>query len=75
MLKRVEGIEAASKVAGIEEVQITAKIDQLLEPLPEAGSYLGFIFARRSEGNDVIRSLKAAHTRLRFDVAAPITVM
>ena len=33
-------------VPGIEDLRITAKPDQLLEPLPEAGSYLGFIFAR-----------------------------
>ena len=74
-LKCVHGIEEASAVAGIEEVQITAKADQLLEPLPEAGSYLGFIFARRSDAGHVIRSLNAAHARLRFDVAAPIEVM
>ena len=73
-LKCVHGIEEASAVAGIEEVQITAKADQLLEPLPEAGSYLGFIFARGSEADHVIRSLNAAHARLRFDIAAPIPV-
>ena len=74
-LKRVHGIEEASAVAGIEEVQITAKVDQLLEPLPEAGSYLGFIFARGLEPDQVTRSLKASHARLRFDVAAPIAVI
>ena len=73
-LKRVQGTEQASAVAGIEEVQITAKVDQLLEPLPEAGSYLGFIFARRADPADVVRSLNAAHSQLRFDVAAPIEV-
>ena len=46
LLKRVHGTEPAAAVGGIEEVRITAKPDQLLEPLPEAGSYLGFIFAR-----------------------------
>ena len=45
-LRRVEGEQDARRVAGIEDVRITAKFDQLLEPLPEAGSYLGFIFAR-----------------------------
>ena len=32
--------------AGIDDVRITAKLDQLLLPLPEGASYLGFIFAR-----------------------------
>src|SRR4029453_9454159 len=44
LLKRVEGEDAARAVPAIEDVTITAKPDQLLEPLPEAGSYLGFIF-------------------------------
>ena len=73
-LKRVHGIERASAIPGIEEVRITAKTDQLLEPLPEAGSYLGFIFARGPDPSAVVRALKAAHAELRFDVAAPITV-
>jgi biotin carboxylase len=74
-LKSVRGIDRASAVAGTEEVQITAKIDQLLEPLPEAASYLGFIFARGSEAGEVVRSLKAAHAELLFDIAVPIQVM
>ncbi len=74
-LKRVHGIEQASALAGIEEVQITAKVDQLLEPLPEAGSYLGFIFARGSEPSEVVKSLKQAHAQLGFEVAAPIEVV
>jgi len=73
-LKRVHGIEEASAIPGVEEVRITAKADQLLEPLPEAASYLGFIFARRSDSVEVVRALKTAHAELRFDVAAPISV-
>ena len=73
-LKRVQGIDQASAIPGIQEVRITAKTDQLLEPLPEAGSYLGFIFARGSTSAEVVRALNAAHAELRFDVAAPISV-
>ena len=47
MLKRVDGLERRRASARRrEKFRITAKNDQLLEPLPEAGSYLGFIFAR-----------------------------
>lgn len=73
--KRAHGIDRASAVEGIEEIQITAKPDQLLEPLPEAGSYLGFIFARGSEPGQVVQALKSAHSEIRFDIAAPIPVV
>ena len=72
ILKKVDGIEAAAIVPGIEEVRITAKRDQLLEPLPEAGSYLGFIFARAPDPATVVTALKSAHGRLRFQIAATI---
>jgi biotin carboxylase len=72
MLKRVGGIDRASAVGGVEEVRITAKTDQLLEPLPEAASYLGFIFARATDSRSVVGALKDAQARLEFEIAAPI---
>lgn len=72
VLKRVEGTDAAARVQGIEEVRITAKKGQLLEPLPEAGSYLGFIFARGPHPPAVVEALKEAHRRLTFAVDPPI---
>jgi hypothetical protein len=74
MLKRVHGIDTAAAVPGVEEVRITAKTDQLLEPLPDGASYLGFIFARGSDSPSVVGALKDAHARLRFDIAAPIAL-
>jgi hypothetical protein len=74
LLKRVAGTEEAAAVEGVEDVRITAKQDQLLEQLPEAGSYLGFIFARGDSSTAVVSSLKRAHARLRFDIAAPLPV-
>jgi biotin carboxylase len=74
LLKHVMGIDEAAAVDGVEEVKITAKPDQLLELLPEAGSYLGFIFARGGSAKAVVSSLKRAHARLLFDIAAPIPV-
>jgi biotin carboxylase len=74
-LKRVRGIDRASTVKGIEEIQITAKPDQLLEPLPEAASYLGFIFARGTDPGQVVQALKSAHSEIRFDIAPPIPVV
>ena len=72
MLKRVTGIDRASAISGVEEVRITAKADQLLEPLPEAASYPGFIFARGADSRSVVRALKEAQALLEFEIAAPI---
>jgi biotin carboxylase len=74
MLKRVHGIDTAAAVPCVEEVRITAKTDQLIEPLPDGASYLGFIFARGSDSPSVVGALKDAHARLRFDIAAPIAL-
>jgi formate-dependent phosphoribosylglycinamide formyltransferase (GAR transformylase) len=68
MLRRVDGLEEARGVDGIEEIHITAKPDQLLVPLPEGASYLGFIFARAAHATDVERALRAAHERLSFKI-------
>jgi D-alanine-D-alanine ligase-like ATP-grasp enzyme len=64
----VEGAGAARAVPHVDEVQITAKADQLLLPLPEGASYLGFIFARAGGSADVDRALRAAHAQLRFAI-------
>ena len=44
--RRVDGLDAARAVPDVTDVRITAKPDQMLVPLPEGASYLGFIFAR-----------------------------
>ena len=68
LLKRVMGVDEAAAVDGVEEVKITAKPDQLLELLPEAGSYLGFIFARAAAPGEVVQALRAAHSLLDFRI-------
>jgi biotin carboxylase len=74
LLKGIAGEEDARAVPGVDEVRITAKRDQLLEPLPEAGSYLGFIFARGTTPRDAEHAVRAAHACLRFDIASPIPI-
>ena len=74
VLKGVGGIDEARATHGIEDVRITAKTDQLLEPLPEAGSYLGFIFARGERAEDAEAAVRAAHAKLRFEIQRPIAV-
>ena len=73
--RRVEGIDRAKAVTGVEDIQITAKPDTTLVPPPEAKSYLGFIFARGNEPWDVDRALRAAHARLDFVVEREMALL
>jgi biotin carboxylase len=66
VFRGVDGVEAARRVANVEDVRITAKADTLLVPLPEGHSYLGFIFARGGDTTTVERALREAHAQLRF---------
>ncbi len=68
LLKSVAGEAAARAVRHVEDIQVTAKRGQLLEPLPEAGSYLGFIFARASSTAEADAAVRAAHARLSFTI-------
>jgi len=71
----VSGIDRARAVAGIVDVRITAKPDQLLLPLPEGASYLGFIFARASRTGDVDLALRTAHACLTFTITPEMRVL
>ena len=73
-LKAVGGEDAARRVPGVTDVRVTAKIGQLLEPLPEAGSYLGFIFARGGSAVDAERAVRDAHGKMTFEIAREIAV-
>lgn len=68
----VEGVEGALAVDGIEDVTITATDGQLLVPLPEGASYLGFIFARGDTAEGVERALRRSHAELRFRIATAL---
>ena len=72
MYKGVRGEEEARGVPGVTGIQITAKVGQLLEPLPEAGSYLGFVFTRGRTPAAAEAAARAAHRQLTFEVAMEI---
>jgi hypothetical protein len=69
------GVEQAQQTPGVSEVIITAKPGQRMLRLPEGASYLGFIFARAETPEAVERSLREAHNRLTFDIAAELPVL
>jgi biotin carboxylase len=75
LLRGISGVEDAKAVTGIEDVQITAKLNYPLVPLPEGESYLGFIFARGAAPDQVEAALREAHARLRFDIQPIIPLM
>ncbi|HEY7790136.1 MAG TPA: ATP-grasp domain-containing protein [Vicinamibacterales bacterium] len=70
----LDGLAEAEAVPGITSIEITAKLDQELVPLPEGASYPGFIFARGDTPEEVVASLRAAHGRLRFRIARELDV-
>jgi hypothetical protein len=72
LLRRVAGEEEARAVAGVEDVQITARAGYPIVPLPEGDSYLGFIFARGETPGEVETALREAHARLRFTIEPAI---
>jgi biotin carboxylase len=74
LLKGVVGMEEAEAIPGIEEVQITAKLNYPILPLPEGDSYLGFIFARGETPEDVEAALRAAHGKLRCEIEPEIAL-
>ncbi len=75
MLKAVHGVEEAERVPLIIGVEITAKLNHPLVPLPEGASYLGFIFARGDTPSEVEEAIRRAHRLLRFDIRREILVL
>jgi hypothetical protein len=66
ILREIRGTEAALAVKGITELQITIKRGGILEPLPEGGRYLGFIFAEGKDQNSVLKNLKKAWAKIEI---------
>jgi hypothetical protein len=69
------GVDEARRLPGIHEIRITAKADQVLVPLPEGRSYLGFIFARADRASDAERAVRRAHGELTFVIDPEMRVL
>jgi biotin carboxylase len=69
ILRRVEGVLAAARVPYVDDVIIDIREGNELVPLPEGGSYLGFIFAHAPTPAAAEAALRAAHACLRIIVA------
>ena len=73
-LRRVEGVMEASRIPGIREVSITVREGYELTPLPEGGTYLGFVFALGDDPAGVEASLRGAQDAIRAIVAPSLAV-
>jgi biotin carboxylase len=70
----VHGEADARQVDLIEEVEIAIPLHQRVVPLPEGGSYLGFIFARGGTPAAVEAALREAHGKLYFEISPELPV-
>ncbi len=75
VFKGVDGVESARHVPLIDHIQITAKTDAVLMPLPEGRSYLGFIFARGDSPGEVEAAVRRAHRQLAFVIDRDVPVV
>jgi len=73
-LDEIKGEEEARSTAGITELLITARMRDYIAAWPEGSSYLGFIFARRNQPEEVERALRTAHEKLKFSITPRLPV-
>lgn len=74
VLESVQGEAEARAMTGVEDIQITARVHDLLQAWPEGSSYLGFIFARGKSPAEVESALRLAHSRMKFEIAERLPV-
>ena len=75
IFERVEGVEEAGKVPGVEDIVITARPNEKLVSRPGGTSYPGFIFARGASPEFVEQALRSVHQKLRFVISPALPVI
>jgi len=74
VLESVIGEEAARTVPGITDLLITARLHDYIAAWPEGSSYLGFLFARASNPEEVEQAIRNAHEKLAFTISPRLPV-
>jgi biotin carboxylase len=69
VLQAVHGQDAALAVPGIAALELTIHLGRQVRPLPDGDRYLGFLFARAANPDDVEQALREAHRCLQVVVA------
>jgi len=74
ILEKVEGAEEARAMAGVTQLEITARWRDYIAAWPEGSSYLGFLFARGETPAEVENALREGHARLSFRLTPRLPV-
>jgi|SRR6516162_2645909 hypothetical protein len=74
-LQRVEGLDRALSIPGIDDIAITAKPAEKLLPFPEGASYPGFIFARGATPLEVEQALRTAYRQLHLVITPALALL
>ena len=67
-LAGVDGVDRVLDLDRVEEVAITIAVGTEVEPLPEGNRYLGFVFARGGEPEEVVGALREAGHQLQVRI-------
>lgn len=70
VLEEVGGVEAAGAIPGITGVELSVGPGTTVVPVPEAGGYVGFVFAEGDGPDDVEASLRSAARELVVSVSS-----
>jgi biotin carboxylase len=68
-LEKVEGLDQARAIPGIDDVRLAIPLGERVEPLPEGGRYLGFAFARGDTPEEVEEALRKVWAGLATSIA------
>lgn len=75
LLRQVRGLEKAESEPGVDSVEISARINYPLRPLPDGDSYLGFIFATADKPAAVEAALRQACSKIQFEIEPEIRLV
>ena len=65
-IRAIVGLDEAAAVPLIEDIEIEARVGDMLVPLPEGANYPGFIFARGEDPAEVESALREAWSKIAF---------
>ena len=65
-IKAILGLDEAAAVPLIEDIEMEARVGDMLVPLPEGADYPGFIFARGTDPAEVESALRKAWSKIEF---------
>ncbi len=65
-IKAILGLDEAAAVPLIEDIEMEARVGDMLIPLPEGADYPGFIFARGEDPAEVESALREAWSKIEF---------